>query len=318
MKAMVITEFGGPDVFELREVPKPEIGPNQVLVRVHATSVNPVDLGVRQAGSWAGVRPPAVIGYDVSGVVEVVGPGVVDVMVGDEVYYSPEISGQWGSYAEYNAVDAAIVARKPTNLSHAEAASIPLVGCAAWDGLITKANLMVGETVLIHGGGGVGSLAVQIAKAAGAFVLVVCSDYMVDLIAGLGADRAIDYKSEDFVEVVRDETDGLGVDVVFDAVGGDALARSIEVVKPFGRMAGMVRSANGDWGPGFGKNLTLYMTLLERMAYKLDALCVLIERGQIEPVIDSVLPITDVAEAHRRLAAGGVKGKIVLDTTRFE
>jgi NADPH:quinone reductase len=318
MKAMVITEFGGPDVFELREVPKPEIGPNQVLVRVHATSVNPVDLGVRQAGSWAGVQPPAVIGYDVSGVVEAVGPGVTDVIVGDEVYYSPEISGRWGSYAEYNAVDAAIVARKPTNLSHAEAASIPLAGCAAWDGLITKANLMVGETILIHGAGGVGSLAVQIAKAAGAFILAVCSDYMVDPVAGLGADRAIDYKSEDFVEVVRDETDRLGVDVVFDTVGGDALARSIEVVKPYGRMVGIVRSAKGDWGLGFGKNLTLYMTRLERMAYKLDALCVLIERGQIEPVIDSVLPITDVAEAHRRLAAGGVKGKIVLDTTRFE
>ena len=264
------------------------------------------------------MKPPAVIGYDVSGVVEAVGAGVAGVVAGDEVYYSPEISGQWGSYAEYNAVDAAIVALKPANLSHTEAAGIPLTGCTAWDGLITKANLVVGETVLIHGAGGVGSLAVQIAKAAGAFVLVVCSDYMVDLASELGADRAIDYKSEDFVAVVQQETDGLGVDVVFDTVGGNALARSIEVAKPYGRMVGIVRSAKGDWGMGFGKNLTLYMTRFERMAYKLDALRVLIERGQLKPVIDSVLPLTDVAEAHRRLAAGGVKGKIVLDATQLE
>jgi NADPH2:quinone reductase len=156
MKAMLITGFGGPEVFELREMPKPEPGPCQILVKVHATSVNPVDYKIRQAGAWAGIKPPAIIGYDVSGVVEDLGDGVEDFQVGDEVYYTPEIFEGQGGYAEYHVAHQAIVARKPSNLSHVEAASIPLAGGTAWDALITRANLHVGETVLIHGAGGVG------------------------------------------------------------------------------------------------------------------------------------------------------------------
>jgi NADPH2:quinone reductase len=201
MKAMFIREFGGPEVFEEREAPKPEPRATELLVKVYATSVNPVDLGVRRAGSWA-VEPPASIGYDVSGVVEAVGSEVEEFGPGDEVYYTPEIVGGQGSYAEFHVVDASIAARKPKNLTHAEAASIPLAGGTAWGALIPRAQLWVGETALIHGGGGVGSLAVQIAKAAGAYVFAVCSDCMVPLLKDLGADRAINYKTEDFVEVV--------------------------------------------------------------------------------------------------------------------
>lgn len=312
MRATVITDFGSPEVFQERDVPKPEPAPSQVLVKVHAASVNPVDYKIRQAGSWAGIEPPAVIGYDVSGVVEAVGEDVREFRVGDEVYYTPEIFEGQGSYAEYHVADEVIVAPKPANLSHVEAASIPLAGGTAWDALITRGLLQVGETVLIHGAGGVGSFAIQIARAAGARVLATCSDYMLDQAGQLGAGRAVNYKSEDFVEVVQQETNGLGVDLVFDTVGGDVLSKSIEVTKPFGRMTGIVSTMSGSMAAAFRKNITLYFLFLERARYKLDHLRTLSERGQLEPLIDSVLPLSEVAEAHRRLEGGGVKGKLVL------
>jgi NADPH:quinone reductase-like Zn-dependent oxidoreductase len=314
MKAMIIKAFGGSDVFEPQELPKPQPGANQVLVNVHATSINPVDFKIRQAGSWAGVKPPAIIGYDVSGVIEAVGEEVKDFKVGDEVFYTPEIfGGPAGSYAEYHVANEAIVAHKPINLSHIEAASIPLAGGTAWDALITRANLQVGESVLIHGSGGVGSLAVQIAKAAGARVLVTCSSRMVDLVKELGADCAIDYKSQDFVEVVQ-QTQEMGVDVVFDTVGGSTLAQSIAVTKPQGRMVSIVNTT-GDLFAAHPKNITLHFLFLERARYKLDSLRTLIERGKLKPVIDSVMPLSDVAQAHDRIEQGGLQGKIVLEVS---
>lgn len=165
MRAMIIKAFGGPEVFEARELPTPQPKASEVLVKVYATSITPVDYKIRQAGSWAGVEPPAIIGYDVSGVVEAVGDQVTDFQVGDEVFYTADIFTGPGSYAEYHVADQAIVARKPGNLSHVEGASIPLAGGTAWDALITRAQVQVGETVLVHAAsGGVGSLAVQIAN----------------------------------------------------------------------------------------------------------------------------------------------------------
>ncbi|MFP4394184.1 MAG: zinc-binding dehydrogenase [Anaerolineales bacterium] len=312
MKAMLITEFGGPEVFEPQEVGQPEIRPNDVLVNVHATSVNPVDTKIREAGQWAGINPPAVIGYDVSGVVEAVGEGVVDFAIGDEVFYTPDLFDGAGSYAEYHAAHEQIVAHKPENLSHTEAASLPLAGATAFQALILRAKLRAAETVLIHGVGGVGSLAVQIAKAAGAYVIATCSDYMIAPAQELGADLTIHYKkSDDFIPAVLEATDNFGVDVVFDTVGSDLLTRSIEVTKPFGRMVGIVSTDTG-FRAAFAKNIDVYPLFLQRDRYKLDALRNLVERGQLKPVIDSVMPLTDVAEAHRRLEKGGVKGKIVL------
>lgn len=313
MKAMLIRDFGGPDVFYAGEVERPQPGPHDVLVKVYATSVNPVDYKIRQAGAWAGIKPPAVIGYDVSGVVEEIGAEVRDFKVGDEVYYTPEIPGILGSYAEYHIANEAIVSRKPANLSHTEAASLPLAGGTAWDALITRTKLQAGETVLIHGGtGGVGSLAIQIAKAAGAYVYTTCSGSNADFARKLGADRVIDYKTEDFVEIIQKETQSVGVDVAFDAFGGDLFSRSIQVVKPHGRIVGVV-STTGDLNGAFYKNITIHFLFLQRARYKLDALRNLIERGLVKPVVDSVMPITQIADAHSRLEHGGVKGKIVLD-----
>ncbi len=312
MRAMVMRDFGGPDVFEAQDIEAPEPGAQEVLVRVHASSVNPVDTKIRQAGTWA-VDPPAVIGYDVSGVVEAVGDEVTDFRSGDEVFYTPEIfGGGMGSYAEYHAADQAIVARKPTGLSHAEAASLPLAGGTAWDALVTRADVRPGETVLVHGAGGVGSLAIQIARAAGARVLAVCSDYMRQMAQELGADRAIDYKSEDFASVVETETNGTGVDVAFDTVGGDALAESIPITKPHGRFV-TILGPSGNLGPAYLKNITLHFLFLERARYKLNGLRALVERDQLRPVVDSTVSLTDVAEAHRRVEAGGVQGKISLE-----
>ena len=316
MKAMIIKGFGGPDVFEARELPKPDPGPGEVLVKVHAVSINPVDTKIRAAGAWAGIKPPAVIGYDLSGEIEAVGLGVQDFKPGDEVYYTPEIFGKGdqpaqGSYAEYHVANEAIVALKPDNLSHPEAASIPLAGGTAWDALVPRGMLQVGETILIHGAGGVGSLAIQIARAAGARVFVTCSDYMVAEVKRLGADQAINYKSQDFVKIVQELTGSQGVDLVFDTVGGEAMSKSIAVTRPFGRMVGIVNS-KGSLDAAFRKNISVHFSFLMRARYKLIALRQMIERGQLKPVIDSIMPLEKVAEAHRRLKAGGVRGKLVL------
>jgi NADPH2:quinone reductase len=316
MKAMVLTEFGGLDKLEFREMPIPQPGPMELLVRVHATSVNPVDLKLRQNGSWAGIVPPAVLGADVSGVVEEVGEGVTDFATGDEVYYTPEISGGQGSYAEYHVVDEAIVAQKPTNLSHVEAAAIPLAGGTAWTALMERAGVSLGETVLVHGVGGVGSMAVQIASAAGARVLATCGYYMLNDAEALGVYQAINYESDDFVSVVQEATEGAGADVVLDTVGGDLLARSIEVTRPFGRLVSIV-STDAGFSAGNAKNLTVHLVFLQRERSRLVRLSELIERGQLRPVIDSVMPLTDVPKAHRRLEAGGVKGKIVLNVSEI-
>ncbi len=311
MRAMVIQKFGGPEVFTQQQIPTPEPGPDGVLVKVHATSVNPVDYKIRQAGSWAGVKPPAVIGYDVSGVVESVGSEVMEFRKGDEVYYTPEIfGGGHGSYAEYHVAHESIVSRKPANLSHEEAAGIPLAGGTAWDAIINRGLLEVGETVLIHGAGGVGSLAAQIARAAGARVLVTCSEYMEDLITAWGA-LPISYQHEEFVDVVQEETGGDGVDLVFDTVGGDTMKQSLEVIKEYGRMVNIVGTDTGLRGAN-PLNLTIHYLFLQRDRATLDSLRNLIERGQLEPVIDSVMELTEVAEAHARLEKGGVRGKIVL------
>lgn len=311
MEAMVITDFGGTEVFERRDVEKPSPEPTEVLVRVHASSVNPVDYKIRAAGSWAGITPPTVIGYDVSGVVEAVGESVTDFEVGDEVFYTPEIFGEQGSYAEYHTADESIVARKPSNISHTEAAALPLAGATAWEGVVTRGEATAGETALIHGAGGVGAHAVQIADAAGAEVVATASPDTVTQTEDLGATRAIDYKSESFTDVIESEFSE-PVDLVFDTVGGETLVESTGVTKPHGRMV-TVLEPEGEWGAAYQKNITVEMLFLERDRRPLDALRRLVEQGKLEPVIDSVLPLADVAEAHEMVEAGGLTGKVVLD-----
>jgi NADPH2:quinone reductase len=313
MRAMVIPRFGGPEVFERREVEKPSPGPGEVLVRVVVSGTNPVDAKLRADGSWAGVRPPAILGSDASGVVEQIGPGVTDLREGDEVYYTPEIiGGQAGSYAEYHVAAASIVAKKPRTLSHVEAAAVPLAGGTAWEAIVRRLKVQVGETVLIHGGsGGVGSFAIQIAKAAGARVLATAGPSNQGTLKDLGADVAINYRNADTAEVVLRETAGQGVDAVFDAVGGDTIVKSIAATRPFGRFA-TILGVKGDLTPAYMRNQTLYGVFLLRERARLEELARVIERGQIRPLIDEVLPLEQVGKAHERLDSGHGRGKIVL------
>src|SRR5215213_2998602 len=216
---MVTPQFGGPDLFEERNVERPHPGPGEVQVRVVAAGTNPVDAKFRADGSSAGFETPIILGLDVSGVVEEVGPGVTDLAPGDEVYYTPEVFGPRsnGSYAEYHVAKAEIVAKKPASLSHEEAAAVPLAGGTAYEAIVRRLAMQVGETVLIHGGaGGVGSFAVQIAKASGARVLATAGTENQDTLRELGVDVPIDYTSEDVFEVALDDTGGEGVDAVLD------------------------------------------------------------------------------------------------------
>ncbi|ELY88776.1 zinc-binding dehydrogenase [Natrialba taiwanensis] len=311
MDAMVITEFGETDVFEQRDVDRPEPGPTELLVRVHASSVNPVDCKIRQAGSWAGISPPTIIGYDVSGVVEDIGEAVTDFKVGDEVFYTPEIFGEQGSYAEFQTADESIVAPKPESLSHEEAAALPLAAATAWEAIVTRGDVTAGETALIHGAGGVGAHAVQIADESGATVVAVTSPETVDQTEELGAARAIDYESEDFADVIDSEFDE-GVDLVFDTVGGETLVDSTAVTNPHGRLV-TILEPEGEWGSAYQQNYTLEMCFLERDRRPLNALRRLVEAGRLEPVIDSVRPVTEVAQAHELVEGSGLTGKVVLD-----
>ena len=190
MRAMVTPQFGGPDLFEERDVERPYPGPGEVLVRVVAAGTNPVDAKFRAAGGSAGLEVPIILGADVSGVVEEAGPGVTEFTPGDHVYYTPEVFGPRsnGSYAEYHVAAASIVAREPASLSHEEAAAVPLSGGTAYEALVRRLAVRVAETVLIHGGaGGVGSFAVQIAKAAGARVLATAGTDNQEILKELGA-----------------------------------------------------------------------------------------------------------------------------------
>jgi len=314
MKAMILPTFGGPEIFEEQEISKPAPGPSELLVKVHATSINPADCGVRRGLFGPRIRLPAILGYDVSGVVEAVGEAVQRFQVGDPVFYAIDLLAGNGANAEYHVADQAIVARKPANCSHQAAAAVPVAGGTAWAALVDHARIKVGETVLIHGGaGGVGSFAVQIAKAAGAFVYTTCGGYDLDRVQALGADRAIDYRQENFREVIAAETQGQGVDIVFTTVSGNVLAESLQIIKPYGR-AVTVTGAAGDLNSAIGKNVAVHFVHLDNPRPKLEALRTLIERDQLHPLISMTLPLSQVGSAHQQLEQGGegVYGKIVL------
>ena len=318
MRAMVTPQFGGPDLFEEREVERPHPGPGEVLVRVVAAGTNPIDAKIRAAGSSRGLEAPVVLGADVSGVVEEVGPGVTDLAEGDEVYYTPEVSGPRanGGYAEYHVAKADIVAKKPTSLSHEEAAAVPLAGGTAYEALVRRLAVRVRETTLIHGGaGGVGSFAVQIARAAGTRVLATAGPDNQETLEALGADVAIDYTRQDVAEVALDDTGGTGVDAVLDTVGGETVVNSLPATRPFGRLA-TILGAQGDLTLLYRRNQTLYGVFLLRERARLEELARLIERGQLRPLVDQVLDLREVGKAHERLDSGHGRGKIVLRVSK--
>lgn len=320
MKAAVLTRFGGPDAFELREVPVPPVGARQVRVRVHATAINPLDYQIRRGDYVDYVPLPAIIGHDISGVIEETGSEVHEFAVDDEVYYTPRIFGGAGSYAEQHVADVELVGRKPRNLTHIEAASLTLVGGTVWEALVQRAQLKVGETILIHGGaGGVGTIAIQVAKAMGARVITTARRANHDFVRSLGADEAIDHSSQDYVADVAGLTGGRGVDVIFDTIGGDTLTKSALVVADSGRVVSIVDIAQPqNLIEAWGKNAAYHFVFTRQNRGKLDALTSLVERGLVKPVIGATLPLARMAEAHELLENGGarsLRGKVTIDVS---
>jgi len=316
MRAMVLPQFGEPELFELRDIDRPAPGPNEVLVRVVAAGVNPVDTKIRAHGYWAQLQLPAVLGYDVAGVVEEAGAAVRDLHPGDEVFFTSEIKGNSrGAYAEYTVAAANIVAKKPAGLSFVEAAAIPLAGGTAWEAVIRRLAPRPGETVLIHAGaGGVGSFAVQFAKAAGARVIATASAENLELLRKLGADVAVDYHTTDAAQVALAETGGRGVDAAFDIEGENRVARCLPAMRMSGRIA-CILPPQGDLTALYQHNLTLHGVFLTREQRRLEEMGRVFERGQAKPLIDKVLPLEQVAEAHRRLESRHGRGKLVLQVS---
>ncbi|VVE75219.1 zinc-dependent alcohol dehydrogenase family protein [Pandoraea sputorum] len=316
MKAVVLKSFGGPESFALEDVPTPVPHAGQVLVRVHATSINPLDYQVRRGDYPDLVALPSITGHDVSGVVEAFGLGVTGFSVGDEVWYTPQIFDGPGSYAEYHVADERIVGKKPPSLTHLEAASLPLVGGTAWEALVERAALRVGESVLVHGGaGGVGHVAIQLAKAMGARVFTTAREANVPFVREMGADVVVDYEKEDYVDVILRETNGQGVDVVFDTIGGDTLSRSPDVLAQLGCVVTIVDIAQPqNLVQAWGKNASYHFVFTRQNRGKLDELSALVERGQLRPHVGAVYSLADIPAAHALLERrnNGLRGKIAI------
>jgi NADPH:quinone reductase-like Zn-dependent oxidoreductase len=306
MKAITQETFGGPEVLQLTEVPRPEPRMGQVLVRVHAAGVNPTDFWHRGTGGLQGRIVP--LGWDVSGVVEATGPGVTLFAPGDEVFGMPRQPEPAGAYAEYLAAPARHLARKPAGISHAEAAALPLVSLTAWQALVDVAGVRPGQRVLVHAAaGGVGHVAVQIAKALGAEVIGTASAAKHAFVRGLGADRVVDYTTEDFAEVVS------GVDVVLDTIGGEYGPRSLRTLRPGGIVVSLASPAEAALSPiAAAQGLRAVFMVVEADHAGMRAIADLVSRGRLRPALDTVLPLQDAAKAHELGERRATTGKIVL------
>ena len=302
MKAVRIHRFGDPSVLQVDEIDQAKPTGDQLLIKVRAASVNPVDYKIRQGGypRVTEDKLPITLGRDVAGVVEKAGGGF---KVGDEVY--AHLDWADGGYAEYAVVAPVGVAAKPKSLDMIQAAAVPLAATTAWQGLFQHGNLKRGQKVLIHGAsGGVGGFAVQFAKAEGAFVYATASGEGVQAVRDDGADEVIDYKKQKFEDVAKD------VDLVFDLIGGDTQARSFAVVKPGGALISTVQEP--DKAKAAEKQLTAKRYMAEPNADHLKRIGELIDAGKVKVVVAETFPLEQAAAAHASLQNDHPRGKIVL------
>jgi NADPH:quinone reductase-like Zn-dependent oxidoreductase len=304
MKAVVAHEYGAPEVLKFEQIPRPEPKEDEALVRVIASSVNPAD-PLTLSGKYArefGTHLPLIPGYDIAGIVEKTGPNVTKLKVGDAVYGYPTFGGGW---ADYVTVKEWEVAAKPKSLNFVESASVPMGALTAWQALVDVAKLQPGQTILVHGGsGGVGSFAVQIAKARGARVIATASTANQDLLKQLGADMAVDYTKMKFEDVAKD------VDAVLDPVGKETLARSYDVVKKGGIVMSLVArpdpvelKKHGIRGAGIS---------VRPDAHDLTEIAHLIDAGKVKPIVTEVLPLGEAIAAQQQAATHHTRGKVVL------
>jgi NADPH:quinone reductase-like Zn-dependent oxidoreductase len=304
MKAVRLYDYGDTSVLRHEDAPLPEIGMDDLLIRVVATSINPVDWKIRQ-GHLKEMIPfvmPLTLGWDVSGIVEAVGDGTNRFKVGDAVFSRPDIRRN-GTYAEFVAVREIEVARKPQTISHVEAASLPLVGITAWESLFTAADLQAGQRVLIHGGsGGAGTIAVQLAKWKGAEVTATTSALNRALVASLGAHNVIDYRAGPLTEG--------GFDVVFDTIGGDTQEASWALLKPGGILVSIISPPSEDRAAALGVRCAF--VFIGPDAAVLEHLAGLVDAGDLRPVVCAEFGLHDMAAAHRFSETGRARGKIAI------
>ena len=302
MRAVSQDELGGPEVLKLVTVPTPAPSISEVLIRVHAAGVNPIDGAQRQTGAFVG-QPPFVLGWDVSGSVEAVGPGVTLYKPGDEVFGLLPFPQGHGAYAEYAVGPTRAFVRKPERLDHVQAAAMPMVGLTAWQALVDTAGLAEGSRVLIDAAaGGIGHLAVQIAKARGAHVTALASAANLDFVRSLGADEVIDYHATDFTEAVRDQ------DVVLDIVGGDYPARALDVLRPGGILVSTQPSSVASVAEAApARDIHVAGVIVEADEVGMSALADLAATGQLVPTIAATFPLEEApaASAMADLAATG-------------
>ncbi|WP_017446490.1 zinc-dependent alcohol dehydrogenase family protein [Gayadomonas joobiniege] len=327
MKAMIIKSFGDSSVFESAEVEKPEIKAGHVLVKIAATSVNTVDTMIREMGESLPLSPalPAILGMDFAGTVEAVGEGVEQFQVGDQVYgCAGGLANLPGTLTEYINADADLIAHKPTRLSMREAAAIPLVGITAYEGL-QRSQIAANKSVLVHGGsGGVGHIAIQLAKHWGAQVFSTGGgDEQIQLIESLGA-KGINYKTQSVQDYVQSATNGQGFDIVFDSVGGENMLNSFEAAKLNGQVASTVALVSLDLSLAHLKGLSLHVIfMLIPMLHNanrkthgaiLKDLAAIVGQGALKPIVDEQrFTLAEVGKAHDHLSSGKARGKVVID-----
>ena len=329
MKAVLMTRKGGPDVLQPQQIPAPEAGPREVLVRLRAAGINPLDTKVRSLHMYYPDHLPVILGNDGAGVVERIGDGVTRFRQGDEVYFfNNGIGAGPGTYAEYTVVHEDFVAKKPKTLSMTEAAAVPLVLITAWEALYDRVALKAGERVLIHAGaGGVGHVAIQLARSIGARVATTVSgEDKATLARSLGAELTIDYKRQDFVKETRAWTDGQGADVVFDTLGGATFCGSFDAVRLYGRLATLLstacelpqinRARLRNIIVGYVQmTMPLYLGIHELRCAQtriLEQGAQMIDDGKLTVKVSTVLPLDEAAAAHRLVEAGHTTGKVVL------
>lgn len=309
MKAIRMHDFGGPEVLELEEIEKPVPAADEVLVKVYASGVNPVDWKIRKGlrKDKFPVKLPLTPGWDVSGVVAEVGSNVDYFKRGDKVYGRPDPTRN-GTYAEYVTVKADLLYFKPETLQHIEAAAVPLAGLTAWQGLFDHGQLKSGQKVLIHAAsGGVGSWAVQFAKWQGAHVIATTSENNIDFVKQLGADEVIDYRKERFEEKLSN------IDLVFDTIGGDTQRRSLDVIKPAGRL--ITTLAPEYEKEAKAKNILLLSFITSSLPSELRSIGELIDARQVKPVISRIFLLKEAADAQRLSETGHARGKIILQVS---
>ncbi|MFJ5262214.1 NADP-dependent oxidoreductase [Streptomyces sp. NPDC088387] len=299
--------LGGPEVLKTVRVPRPAPRPNEVLVRVHAAGLNPTDWKHRATGGFLG-EPPFVLGKDVSGTVEAVGVGVALFEPGDEVFGMVPYPFGNGTHAEYVVVPVRALAPKPAGIDHTQAGALPLVSLTAWQALVENARLDAGQRVLVHAAaGGVGHVAVQIAKARGAYVIGTASAGKHEFLKGLGADELIDYRTTDFTQAVKD------VDVVLDTVGGDYSVRSLRVLRPGGIAVSILPVGPADFHEEAERlGVRAVRMLVDADQAGMREIAALVDSGRLRATVASTFPLAEAAQAHRLGETNRTTGKLVL------